>query len=167
MKTFRFSTTAGLGILLLVAPAFGKPWRGITPLRSTRADVERLLGAPEPGTQAVYKSNEDVVRVTYSNVQCDYGWRVPLNTVVSLLIHLKTPPKFTELKIDERKFEKRRDAGLEYVYHYISETEGVNYTVDSVAGVVTAIEYYPMKRDGRLKCPLKPKPKGRVLLKTP
>ncbi len=148
------------------APAFGKTWRGITPLRSTRVDVERLLGAPEPGTQAVYKTTEEVVRVSYAVVQCDYGWRVAPGTVVSVLIHPATPIKLSEVKLDEKKFQKRRDVNLENVYYYLNEVEGINYTVDSVAGVVTAIEYYPMKRDKRLKCPLKSKPKPRALPKT-
>lgn len=167
MKPFRLAITAGLGILIWIAPAFGKAWRGITPLRSTRADVERLLGAPEPGTQAVYKSGEDVVRVTYSKIQCDYGWRVGPNTVISVIIYPKVPLKLTELKINEKNYQKRRDLSLENVYYYMSEAEGVNYTVDSVAGVVTAIEYYPMKRDRRLKCALKAKPKVQAFPKTP
>lgn len=167
MKIVNCLVIAALCVLFWAAPALCKAWRGITPLRSTRADVERLLGKSEPGTEAVYKDKDDVVKVSYSRIQCDYGWRVKPNTVISLMIYPKVPLKVADLGIDEKRFQKRRDLNLENVYYYMSEAEGLNYTVDSAAGVVTTIEYYPAKRDNRLKCPLKPKPKGQVLPKTP
>lgn len=152
----RLTLIALVCVFLFSAPVLGKPWRGITPLRSTRADVERLLGAPEPGTGTVYKTTDEMVKVTYASIECDYGWRVRPNTVVSVLITPNKPPKFSELKLVEKKYQKRRDPSYQNVYYYVNEREGINYTVDESAGVVTTIEYYPVAADKRLKC----KPKG-------
>ena len=152
MRIIRLLITAALVIFIWITPVFGKVWRGITPLRSTRVEVERLLGAPEPGTQSVYKTTDEVVRVTYAVVECDYGWRVRPHTVVSVIVHPNTPSKFSELKLDERNFEKRRDPNLQNVYYYVNEKEGINYTVDAAADAVTSLEYYPLASDKRLKC---------------
>jgi hypothetical protein len=38
-------------LLAVMSEAFAKEWRGITPLKSTRADVERLLGKPNSDEQ--------------------------------------------------------------------------------------------------------------------
>ena len=158
MKALRHIIIGAAAFLIWAAPVFAKSWRGITPLRSTRADVERLLGAPEPGSQGVFKTPNEVVRVTYANIECDFGWKVKPNTVVSLLVQPLTPTKLTELKLETTKYEKRRDLNLTNVYYYISAKDGINYTVDEGPEVVTAVEYYPTTSDKRLKCPLK-KPK--------
>ncbi|MGI8837301.1 MAG: hypothetical protein ACR2H4_11780 [Pyrinomonadaceae bacterium] len=60
----RLVITATIVTLLCVAPAAGKAWRGIVPLRSTRANVERLLGASQPGTRNIYKTPTETVELT-------------------------------------------------------------------------------------------------------
>ena len=136
--------------LTLAAPPPAKEWRGITPLRSTRADVERLLGPP--ASEGVYVTERERVSVTYSRRPCDYGWRVPLDTVVSFFVRPKTPPKFSDLKLDEKRYEKRRDAHAETTHYYIDPEAGINYTVESPGGLVTAVEYYAPLRDEALRC---------------
>lgn len=159
MKIVGYIILLAMAFLIWSAPVFAKSWRGITPLRSTRADVERLLGKPEPGTQGVFKTTNEVVRVTYARIECDYGWKVKPDTVVSLMIQPQSPLKVTDLKLQTKKYEKRRDLNQQNVYYYISAKDGINYTVDEGPEVVTAIEYYPTTRDNRMKCPLK-KPAG-------
>jgi hypothetical protein len=44
LRTFFLTVLAGL----IVSPQSPNSWRGITPLQSTIADVERLLGKPAP-----------------------------------------------------------------------------------------------------------------------
>jgi hypothetical protein len=138
--------------LALASPPPAKDWRGITPLRSTRADVERLLGPPQSDSGSVYVTEGERVSVTYSRRACDYGWRVPLDTVVSFFVHPKKPPKLSDLKLDEKRYERRRDLHIETLYYYVDPQEGINYTVDSGGGVVTAVEYYPSLKDKALLC---------------
>lgn len=138
--------------LTLAAPPPAKEWRGITPLRSTRADVERLLGPPESGPGGVYATEGERVSVTYSRRPCDYGWRVPPDTVISFFVHPKKPPKLSDLGLDEKRYERRRDLHVETIYYYIDPRDGINYTVDSAGGVVTAVEHYPSLKDKALLC---------------
>lgn len=152
MRLTRLIIAAAVATLVCVVPSLGKPWRGIVPLRSTRAEVERLLGSPAPGTQNVYKTSTETVSVTYAETHCAYGWRVPPGTVVSLLISPTTPTKLTDLKLEESKYEKRKDYHLENVHYYIDANEGINYTIDAAQGLVTTVEHYPQARDSHLAC---------------
>src|SRR3712207_3984167 len=96
-------------LLALLSPPPAGEWRGIAPLRSTRADVERVLGRPETESGSVYATERERVSVTYSRRPCDYGWRLPPDTVISFFVHPKQPPKLADLKLDEKKYERRRD----------------------------------------------------------
>jgi hypothetical protein len=74
-----------------------EPWKQIVPLKSTRADVERLLGPPSDTCESMcrYKTTNDVLFVRYTGEPCskDEGsaWRVPLNTVFEVSVNLGEP----------------------------------------------------------------------------
>ncbi|HBB89877.1 MAG TPA: hypothetical protein DC047_19915 [Blastocatellia bacterium] len=155
MSIVRLVIAATLFTLGCVAPAAGKPWRGIVPLRSTRANVEALLGTPQTGTRNVYKTETETVTVAYAETPCTYGWQVPIDTVISLLVSPKNPLKLADVKLDESKYEKRKDNHLENVYYYVNQNEGINWTVDTGQGIATTFEYYPSDKDAPLKCSLK------------
>lgn len=129
-----------------------RDWRRIAPLRSTRADVERVLGQPEQGSSNVYQTGSEKVSVTYSERPCDYAWQVPPGTVISFTVNAKNPAPFASLKLDERKYEKRKDPHTESLFYYVNQAEGINYTVDAQAGVVLGIEYYPSAKDKARRC---------------
>ena len=141
-------------LLALAPPPPAKGWRGLAPLRSTRADVERLLGRPEsePESGSVYVTAGERVSVSYSRRPCDYGWQVPPDTVISFFVYPKQPPKLADLKLDEKKYERRRDYHIENIYYYIDREGGINYTVDSAAGLVTGVEYYPPLKSKAPRC---------------
>src|SRR5687768_7747846 len=138
-------------ISTLAGPAPVEAWRTIIPLRSTRADVERLLGAPASAQRNVYRSGDDTVVVTYAASKCSYGWQVPVDTVISLVVQPKQGLRFADLKLDASKFEKRRDVHDEPIYYYVNQAQGINYTVTE--GVITSIEYFPSAKDNHLRCP--------------
>ena len=127
-------------------------WRGIVPLRSTRADVERLLGRPVEGSSHLYQTANERISITYSQRPCDYDWQVPLGTVINISVHSMNPPAFAALKLDERGYEKRRDVHLESLFYYVNQEKGINYTVDTAAGVVTGVEYFPSAKDNSRRC---------------
>ena len=129
----------------------GKGWRGIEPLRSTRADVERLLGRPETEAGGVYATAAERVSVSYSHRPCDYGWQVAPDTVISFFVYPKQPPKLADLKLDEKKYEMRKDLHLA-VHYYLDPEAGINYTVDSTTGLVTGVEYYPPLKSKAPRC---------------
>lgn len=146
-------------LLALADVAQAKPWRGIVPLRSTRAQVRRLLGKPiigGAGALDLYDVKEGRVRVMYARHPCEEGlpadwgnWRVPHDTVVniSVQLHEAIPLKRLRIRNIERYKWYTDDSGASY-YH--DRFRGVEYQVEQ--GMVTAITYGPASRDRRLRC---------------
>jgi hypothetical protein len=55
---------------LLAIEADAAPWRGIVPLKSSRSDVERLLGNPSSTKSrfyVIYSLKDEEVRIDYSD----------------------------------------------------------------------------------------------------
>ena len=163
-------------VLALTQAARGKEWRGMVPLHSTRADVERLLGPPfdESSYISKYKMRDDVVIVFYAEgPPCEYdtirsGWMVPRDTVVEITINSPNWFPFSTLKIDRSKYKETRDGDVPDVSNYKDEEEGITYVVQTVVppgmvdgksvppprpGMVTSITYGPAAKDKHLRCP--------------
>jgi hypothetical protein len=144
--------------LILPAPSHPRPkeWRGIVPLKSTRADVERLLGAPdEPGGTLYILENENVL-VWYSNGSCERnpkGWNVPRGVVTEFTVYYATKLPASTLKLDESKYEKFNDPEVKRFVYYKNEDEGILIQVDTNLGVVNNITFFPEAKDNYLRCP--------------
>jgi hypothetical protein len=135
-------------------------WRGIVPLHSTRADVEKLLGRPTPESKAqdaaIYRTENERVFVLFSTGSCEIkpsnGWSVPTGTVISISVEPNSKPKFADIKLDESNYEKRPDPELLYLTYYTNERDGVSIEVNTDEGVVTAFRHGPASKDKRLRC---------------
>jgi len=149
---------------LLTVPMIGhaKEWRGIIPLHSTRADVERLLGpALKDSNDRVtrHETENEEIRVQYSTGEpCGTGWpgvwRIPAGTVVTISVYPKKEVRFSELRLDESQYRKTDNEGHGPPYfYYTNEEEGIQYEVTQ--GLVIAIIYLPASRDDNLRCPKK------------
>ena len=137
----------------------GKPWRGIVPLRTTRAQVRKLLGKPMIGGYGaidLYELPEGRVHIMYARQACEEGlpadwgnWRVPRDTVVNISIHLhqEIPLRSLHIRNIERYKWYTGDSGATY-YH--DRVRGLEYQVQE--GMVTAITYGPAARDRALRC---------------
>jgi hypothetical protein len=138
--------------LIITQSSQVRDWRGLAPLRSARVDVERLLGQPLQNSGSVYQTAGETISVSYSERPCDYGWQVPVGTVISFSVQSKKPAPFASLKLDGRKYEKRRDPHIESLYYYVNQEEGLNYTVDAAQGVVLGLELYPAAKEKTRRC---------------
>jgi hypothetical protein len=146
--------------LLFIGALFGeasaKEWRGLVPLRSTRADVERLLGPPPVGRNyadaVVYYTNNEEVLIRYSTGLCIEKWHVPRDTILFIHVSPQNKPKFADLKLDASKYKKIPDPEvLDYSY-YDNEKEGFELNVNTVEGLVHTFIYYPPAKDNNLRC---------------
>jgi hypothetical protein len=139
--------------LSLAGISQSKEWRGIRPLYSTRADVERLLGIPEKtGSTTWYKAGGDSVGVLYSDSPCqggELGWNVPAGTVLQINVRPQEPRDFAELNLDESEY-VRAYGHVGRVY--INLDEGISYHIRH-DGVVETVSYIPARKDNRLRCP--------------
>lgn len=155
-----------IAILLLLSSGFSmdesskaKGWRGIVPLHSTRADVERLLGLPANKRDCVqslcsYYLDDANVRFNYSPGDCKSGrgrWNVPPDTVVWITVYRKPYPRLSDLKIDESKFKKSQKGHLLDEIFYEDEEEGLTLMV--YEGMVQTFLYGPARKDQHLRCP--------------
>jgi hypothetical protein len=144
-----------LSCLFLVGESQAKSWRGIVPLKSTRADVERLLGKPD--SRGRYQFADERGSIRYRENPCIGAYQplaedncecmVSMETVVSIFVTLEVTRTFSSLHLDKTKYQRRPfNAGPLFV-DYINWDEGVIYTVDESSDDLIHIEYVPSATD--------------------
>lgn len=151
-QSSKFAISVLLG-LSLSNQAVAKPWRGIVPLSSTRADVLRILGKPSR-LDYIYDFDEGTVRIMYVRQRCEQGvpsgwgnWNVAPDTVINIWVEVDFPVK--KLKIRNlRKYKWYTDDSR--TTYYRLPVEGLEYEVQNRR--VIGITYGPTKRDNRLLC---------------
>lgn len=172
MKPLRASLLCLL--MLCAAPLDGtaKEWRGIVPLKSTRADVERLLGPQPENVLRRYELPHEFVSVEYADRPCNArnpdgwpepppGWNVPPGTVIAIRVELKEPASLASLGLDLTKFQKGRgDADVPQHHYYFNEEEGFNLEVFDYGGdigqMVKGYIHGPRASEAHLRCPATP-----------
>jgi hypothetical protein len=151
MNCTKLKIVAVCVLLLCSAGALhAKEWRGIVPLKSTRADVERLLG--KPNELGRYQFENERAYIRYSNGcdrLADCLYLVPKDIVVDIYVNLEVELKFSDLNIDRTKYEKTKSTHLPTIVTYANNEEGIIYTVDEKDDEVTDIDYLPAARDCR------------------
>ena len=130
-------------MLTLPVLTYAKEWRGIIPMRSTRADVEMLLGEPpappKDGSRqytwnkgrSIYFLDEGEVYIIYAEAEIpaavDCLARIPAGTVLMIQITPKNNLALIDVPIDEtkfRKFDPSTPPNIGYAA-YINEQEGL------------------------------------------
>jgi hypothetical protein len=125
-----------------------KDWRGIVPLKSTRTDVEKLLG--QPNGLGRYQFENERAYINYSSGCArmdDCICLVPKDTVIYIFVTLESDLKFSDLKIDRPKYHKTKSTHLPGIVTYANDDEGIIYTVDDEDDEVTDITYLYTTRD--------------------
>lgn len=147
-------------ILLVNSPSWSKEWRGITPLHSTRTDVERVLGASVDPSGFTYETDNEKVSIWYSDGPCKKGvselWNVPKDTVLSITTYPKRKMSISDLNLDPAKYRRIRDPHLDEIVEYVNDDDGVQIEASAMMGrieMVTSITYRPSAKDRHLRCP--------------
>lgn len=154
MKSIKLFLLCLCGTLFMADFSQAKEWHGIVPLHSTRADVERLLGAASNECKCSYYLDDVSVFVVYASGECrsggSGGWDVQPDTVIRFSVRPKVRPRLSDLKIDEKEFRKTEDPELPGIFYYTNEAEGFIIEVDQ--GIVTGFYYEPDAKDYHLRC---------------
>lgn len=155
----------GCLLITLSVVSQAKDWRGLAPLRSSREDVEKLLGPPHPppadGTwvysmhegRSIYHLDEGEVYIVYTNGRdpewIDCAGKVPSGTVLLIQVTPKRGQWLTlrDLHLDEKRL-KKFDPG--YGEGYLDEEDGI--VVRTYKGRVGEICYIATAKDKHL-CP--------------
>ena len=132
----------------------GQDWRQIVPLKSTRSEVERMLGPRKEVYFAVYHLKEGILDIEYSSGPCrperKGGWNVPKDVVITLNFSPHRNRRIADLKLDPKKFRKVVDEHVIGILYYVNDEEGITYQVQR--GKIDWVEYHPSKRDEHLYC---------------
>ena len=146
---------AGFFLLFLVFEVRAKDWRGIIPLKSTKADVERLLG--KTSQSGTYEIQNEKLSIWYSQGPCE-GTHLNLakenceclvvqDTVLKITVSLDRTVETTTLGIDIYKFERSPVDTYPPTATYSNLNDGVVYTIREVDHTVTGIDYLPSAAD--------------------
>lgn len=136
--------------------AAGAKWKQIVLLKSTRAEVEKLMGiSADRGYFANYAIEEGTLVIEYSRGRCKppvgIDWNVAADTVINVeYVPFRKQPRFSSLKIDLTRFKKRPPALHTSEVCYYNDDEGVEYTVND--DYLESVKFYPANRYASLSC---------------
>jgi hypothetical protein len=106
-------------------------WRGLVPLKSSRADVERMLGSStgSVGDIYLYETKDEKVRVVYSQGSCEPSlegqWKVPADTVLSTTVFPQSKVLVNSLRLDMTVYKRSQEVHPENWVWYVSSETGV------------------------------------------
>lgn len=136
-------------------------WRGLSPLNSTRADVERLLGPPKENFDnklVIYYLPEQVVSFGFrGNPKCkekskSITWDVPTETITTIRLTLRRPVPVAEGGIDLTNLTKKKGDLDRDDHFYFSNAAGFSL---EVAGTdIMGFIYEPGSDRKDLRCPV-------------
>ena len=143
-------------VLMSINSASAKSWRGIEPLHSTRADVERLLGRPTEDESYTWKyefPEERAMMNFYSGAPCEGGlpggWKLPKDTVLNIVVYPAVQKTISELLPAWKEYEQVPEPHIPTNF-YIDTGEGVTFSVGG--DFVRYIIYGPTAKDKHLRC---------------
>lgn len=133
--------------------AAANSWKGIVPLHSTRADVQRILGKPtrDLGNSSYFRRAGESVVVHYQTMPCDrlgFTWNVPRDTVTEIGV-IPTTSIRKELLLREGDF-KTVLAVKDLVYY---EDRAGGRRIETYKDDVSLINYEPTTADETMRCP--------------
>lgn len=144
-------------VLMSINSASAKSWRGIEPLHSTRADVQRLLGRPTNDKNPyiwIYDFPEERAFIQFSwGEPCEeglpYGVKLPEGIVLEIVTDPRVEKKMEEVLTPGKEYEEVHAAHTEHIY-YFDSVEGLRFTVWK--GLVQRIAYFPTAKDKDYSC---------------
>jgi hypothetical protein len=135
-------------------------WRGLSPLKSTRMDVERTLGPPDEAIDnelITYRFPDIVVNFHFtSNPKCREklpytSWDVTSDTVTGIIVTLRHPPLVEESGIDLTKFKKVKGDfdSIDHYYYFLNDD---SFSIEVGNKYVGGYHYYPGSKQKALLC---------------
>jgi hypothetical protein len=142
-------------------------WKNIKVFKTTRDEVEKLLGKPvDRDGKISYETADALIYIYYSGAPCGnsdiygQGYNIPKDTVFSYRVILRKEVKVSELEWDENSYQQEQDEQHlpEYAYYYNAKA-GIYITTvktdlqDNTYQIVKSIEFGRTKeQDIEYKC---------------
>ncbi len=150
MNATLFSILYIIFSLDMYADIQSKEWQVLTPLHSTRTDMEKISGMKSDGFIGIYDFQDATITCVYSVGTCREGWNTAKDTILNFTVSFKTSPKLSSFSLDLNQYTKIRDLHLADVVYYENKHKGIIYEV--LEDEVRKIIYTPSESDERLKC---------------
>lgn len=160
---FRISLQVGL-LAAVASNVVAKSWHGITPLHSTRSDIERLWGRPVPpprdsgrsytlnDDRSIYFIDEGEVYVLYARFTTSCDKSVTPDTVLWVSLKPKGKVLLSDLGIDTSRFSTYDPSTPEGIGYKAYSDEADGCELLTFKGLVEEIYYQPTAKDRKL-CP--------------
>ena len=136
-------------------------WRGLSPITSTRMDVERTLGPPhekrDNGQMTYYFPDVVVWFYFTSNPKCGQklpytSWDVASDTLTGIDVSLRHPPTVEKIGIDLTKYKKIRGASDMIDDYYYVNPDDDGFAIDVGNNYVGGYHYSPGSKHKNLRC---------------
>ncbi|MBL8182302.1 MAG: hypothetical protein JNL64_11915 [Blastocatellia bacterium] len=107
MRSRLLISVIGLTIVLVASPVLAKPWKGISPLKTTRGEVVKLLGQPigiDEEQRAVFSHIDGQVKISWKRPDCaskDLLWSEKEADDKALVYQITVEPKSFYRSIDD------------------------------------------------------------------
>ena len=137
-------------------------WRGLSPLKSTRTDVERTLGRPDEitGNETVtYRFPDMVVYFSFrSNPNCQQklpytSWNVTSDIVTGIYVTFRPQQLVADTGIDLTKY-KKIEVGGDLLNHYAYWNADDSFGIEVGDGYLVGYHYQPGSKQEHLRCEL-------------
>jgi hypothetical protein len=157
MNRYLGATVVTFSLLLAAQSCFAKEWRGIAPLRSTRADVVRLLNqCSEQKEACAFSLAQEEVYILFSGGLRDNeeecARRLPPETVMFIQVWPRPQPRLNDLHLDKKTLNTfGASALLDQSNKGFLAKEGL--VIDTYRGRVLQLVYIADPSDVRL-CPV-------------
>jgi hypothetical protein len=147
---------SGLLILAILFYQQSNTWNGITPIKSTQEEVEKIIGKPESKDSPFYRTKNERIMVLYSTGNCNIkpsnGWNIEKGKVIRISVIPTVKPKFSDYKFDKSKYYHYVDPHISFVTTYTNKEDGVGFSVNTDSGEIEGFYYFPKSKDDYLIC---------------
>ena len=135
-------------------------WRGLSPLKSTRMDVERTLGRPDENLNNELLSYDFQGMVVYfdftSNPNCERqlpytSWNVTSDTLTGIMIIFRPQPLVADTGIDLTKY-KKIEVGGDLLGHYAYWNADESFAIEVGHEYLAGYHYQPGTKHKDLRC---------------
>ena len=156
-----------LGFLIASLILFGSEqlpsttdWRGLSPVKSTRMDVERTLGRPDQNL------NNEMLTYRFQSMEVDFyfttnpkcqkqlpstSWDVPSDTVTAIDVTFRPQPLVADTGIDLTEF-KKIEAGGDLLKRYLYFSADDSFIIEVGSNYLAGYHYRPGTSHKDLRC---------------
>jgi hypothetical protein len=107
-------------------------WKGIVPLKTTRVEVEKILGVQSEKVNNVhtsYRTKDALIHFTFADKPCSNSGRgqfiVAKDTVLWYTVHIVDPIPLAELRWNTALYARFEDPHLMSLVHYGNKASGI------------------------------------------